>query len=319
MNEFDAIEKYFKPLTQGYSGCDNLKDDAAVLEIPQGHELVVTSDTLNEGVHFFEGEKPEHIARKALRVNLSDLAAMGATPFSYQLNIAFPQKPDENWLKAFTNALLMDQKTYGVFCSGGDTTSIEGDHLSISITALGLVTKGKALRRSGAKAGDNIILTGSVGDAYLGLKALQENLDFPKAIERYRLPRPRVHEIQGITDYVHAVADISDGYLADSKHIAVASELGTLTFLEKFVYSAEMQVALEKGLVKPLEPLCKGDDYELILAVAPKHVNTVVEHLKAQNCTPMIVGEFTSHKDEHNLLENGKRVFTDQDTGWTHF
>ncbi len=316
MNEFEIIAKYFKPLTQGH---DDLKDDAAVLEIPKGHELVVTSDTLNEGVHFFEGETPGDIARKALRVNLSDLAAMGAKPFSYQLNIAFPQKPDEAWLAAFTKALMQDQKTYGIFCSGGDTTYIKGECLSLSITALGLVPKGKALRRSGAKAGDFMVLSGPIGDAYLGLKALRENLDFPKAIERYRLPQPKVLEIKGITEYINAAADISDGFLADSGHICAASELGSITILENFVYSAEMQVALKEELIKPLEPLCKGDDYELVLAVPPKHVKKVIEHLESQNCSPMVVGEFTGNKDEHALIEKEKRVFTDQDTGWTHF
>ena len=318
MNEFDLIEQYFKPLTQGH---DDLKDDAAVLEIPKDHELVVTSDTLNEGVHFFEGETPENIARKSLRVNLSDLAAMGAKPFSYQLNLAL-NKPDKKWLAAFTKTLLEEQKYYGIFCSGGDTTSIKGGLLSLSITALGIVPKGKALRRSGAKDGDLIIITGPVGDAYLGLCALKNNIDpskYPKAIERYRLPRPRILEIQGITEYIHAAADISDGFLADLGHICEASSLWSITKLDNFVYSQEMQAALGEGLVKPLEPLGKGDDYELVLAVPPKHAKTVMEHLKAQNCTPMIIGEFTGDQEKQALMENEKKVFAGPDTGWTHF
>ncbi|MGB4058336.1 MAG: AIR synthase related protein, partial [Alphaproteobacteria bacterium] len=133
MNEFETIARYFKPLTEGR---DALLDDAAVLSVPPGFELVVTSDTLNAGTHFMADAAAGDIARKALRVNLSDLAAMGARPFAYQLNIAFPARPSEGWLAEFTSALMDDQKTFGIFCSGGDTTTILGA-FSISITAMG--------------------------------------------------------------------------------------------------------------------------------------------------------------------------------------
>ena len=131
MDEFAAIEKYFAPLTMGREEAAGLQDDAAVLAVPEGCELVVTSDTLNEGVHFIEGEAPDVIARKALRVNLSDLAAMGAKPLCYQLNIAFPKPPEGAWLKAFSGALLEENRLYDVFCSGGDTTGIKSEGLSI--------------------------------------------------------------------------------------------------------------------------------------------------------------------------------------------
>lgn len=312
MNEFGIIENFFKPLSQGH---DELQDDAAVLEIPQGHELVVTSDTLNEGIHFPEGEAPENIAHKALRVNLSDLAAMGAKPLSYQLNIAFPTKPSEEWLQSFTNALLEDQKTYGIFCSGGDTTSIKGDHLSISITALGLVPKGKALRRSGAKDGDKIIVTGFIGDAYLGLKALRENLDFPKAIQRYKKPEPRICEIQEIIPYINAAADISDGFLADAQHIAKASKLGMNIDTSTIKFSGEVETAIAQNIMTKKQAITGGDDYELILAVSPEHTKEVLKYLEDQNLKPFIAGDFRGRTGKFTRNE----AEIDKDSGWTHF
>ena len=192
MNEFEMIERYCVPLTRGHAGTDALRDDAAVLGIPSDRELIVTSDTLNEGVHFPEGEDPAFIAHKSLRVNLSDLAAMGADPLSYSLNVAFPEKPAESWLSTFSKALQEDNTRFDIFCAGGDTTSIKGGYLSISVTAFGTVPKGTAVRRSGAKAGDVLLVTGPVGDAVLGLKALRGGLEtaYPCAVERYRMPQP---------------------------------------------------------------------------------------------------------------------------------
>ena len=226
MSEFEVIAKYFAPLTMGRDGSAGLCDDAAVVCVPDGHELVVSSDTLNEGVHFLEGCDPADIAHKALRVNLSDLAAMGAEPLCYQLNIAFPEAPSDGWLAAFTGALMDDQKTYGIYCSGGDTTSIKGGFLSVSITVMGSVPKGRAVRRGGAKAGDLIILSGAVGDAVLGLQVLCEGLErdeYAGAVARYLRPEPRCACASLLRGFAHAAIDISDGLLADLGHVAAAS------------------------------------------------------------------------------------------------
>ena len=270
MSEIEIIEDYFARLTMGHEGTDGLKDDAAVLDIPDGHELVVTSDTLNEGVHFLEGESPENIAYKALRVNLSDLAAMAATPLCYQLNIAFPEEPKDQWLKAFGDALYDDNKAFNVYCSGGDTTGIKGDRLSISITAIGTVPKGKAVRRSGVQKGDVIIITGPLGDAALGLKVLQEGLDqepYKHAVERYHVPEPRLG-IEDITrKYVNAAADISDGVMIDLMRIHRASGFGADVDLAKIEFSDEVCKAIDNKVMSIEEAIKGGDDYELILAV----------------------------------------------------
>ncbi len=309
MNEFDIIAKYFRPLTNG----DMLQDDAAILEIPAGRELVITSDTLNAGTHFLEDESPANIAHKALRSNLSDLAAMGADPLCYQLNLAFPQKPSEDWFAAFTKALITDQKLFGVYCSGGDTTSIKGDYLSISITALGLVPKGKALRRGGAKEGDLVMLTGPIGDAFLGLKSLRNDLDYPNAINRYRTPHPRLQSAD-IRDHIHAASDVSDGLLADLSHIAVASGLAADLHIDKFVFSGNVQHAFAKSIITPLQALAGGDDYELVLAVPLEHEKTILETFP----NAFTIGTFKTGQGVRIFDEKGTDI-TPKTKGWTHF
>ena len=301
MNEFDIIAKYFAPL-----GKDGFKDDAAVLQIPAGHELVVTSDTLNEGTHFWVGEAPEFIAHKALRVNLSDLAAMGAEPFCYQLNIAYPQKSDAAWLEKFTSALAADQKEFGIFCSGGDTTSINGP-LSISITALGLVPAGKAVKRSGAKAGDTIVLSGPVGDAWIGLEVLRGNLKLenPEAfLNAYRKPMPQTKIAASVRAYAHAAADVSDGLIADFMHIAAASNLAAVIEVERIPVSPE---ALKFAKLEDL--VSGGDDYQLVLAVPP-------ENLAHLDFPHHIIGRFEA--GEVALRFEGQKLALKQ-TGWSHF
>lgn len=306
MNEFSIIEKYFAPL-----GRDGFKDDAAVLQIPSGHELVVTSDTLNEGVHFWEGEDAAFIARKALRVNLSDLAAMGADPFCYQLNIAYPQKPTERWLQKFTDALAADQKEFDIFCSGGDTTSINGPlSLSISITALGLVPRGKAVKRSGAKDGDVAVLTGPIGDAWIGLEVLRGNIK-PAHPERYlnayRAPVPQIKIAANVRTHAHAGADISDGLIADLGHICKASNIGAMIELAKIPFSPH---ALELASAQQL--ITGGDDYQLVLAVPPAQ-------LSALDFPHHVIGRFEAGRQGVVVMDKDGQPLSFSSAGWQHF
>lgn len=309
MTEFDMIARYFRPLTSG----DALQDDAAVLSIPHGYELVITSDTLNAGTHFLETESAQNIAHKALRANLSDLAAMGASPLCYQLNLAFPEKPSEAWLSRFTSALATDQAEFGIYCSGGDTTSILGPYLSISITTLGLVPVGKALRRSGARGGDLVMVTGPVGDAYLGLKSLHKALDYPEAIARYRRPMPRLQSAE-LRDYIHAAADISDGLLADLTHICTASGLGAKIHLSQFTFSPEIQDAMTKDIITPAQAIIGGDDYELTLAVPPENEAAV----RAVFPDAMTVGHFSAGAGV-TVFNHNKTPIKFESQGWSHF
>lgn len=321
MNEFDIIAKYFVPLTMGRVGSAGLKDDGAVVSVPAGHELVVTSDTLNEGVHFLEGEHPANIAHKALRVNLSDLAAMGADTLCYQLNLAFPEKPSPEWLEAFTGALLEDQKAYGIYCSGGDTTTIKGGYLSVSITAMGSVPLGKAVRRGGARDGDVVILSGAVGDAVLGLRVLQGGLDsgvYSGAVERYRRPQPRNVCAGILREYAHACADVSDGLLADVGHIGAASGLGVKLDVSAMELSAEVQKAMAAGIITLEDVLSGGDDYELVMAVAPEKGDEFMFLLRKVGLFPVKIGFFLPSVDGVNVC-NGAIPIEIGRRGWSHF
>ncbi len=302
MNEFDIIAKYFQLLSEEKVSFDN---DAAVLEIPEGHELVVTSDTLNAGTHFFADALPGDIACKALRVNVSDLAAMGAKPFCYQLNLALPSKPSEEWFKEFTSALINDQKAFGIFCSGGDTTSIDGP-LSISITAMGLVEKGKAWKRSGAKVGDDIVLSGPVGDAWIGLEVLRGRLKTDHDeffVEKYYKP-----EVEFLSDPVHAAIDVSDGLIADLTHICKSSGIGAHIKVEDIQFSDQARVLIESQAVSVEQLLTGGDDYRLLMAVPQGHTIAGAQ----------IIGRFTKESGVNVYDKNGGKLQF-QHTGWSHF
>jgi thiamine-monophosphate kinase len=308
MNEFDVIEKYFLPLAP--RGLDN---DAAVLDIPPGRELVVTSDTLNAGTHFPADASAADIAHKGLRVNLSDLAAMGADPYAYQLNLAFPQKPEANWLEKFTAALVADQEAFGIFCSGGDTTRINGP-LSISITALGLVPAGQALTRSGAQDGDLIFLSDAVGDALIGLRVLQSEIETADADHfkaAYFKPRPRLDLAENLRAHAHAAIDVSDGLVADLAHICRGSGLAAHVDLTKIPFSAPAQTLLDSGLVSHADLLTGGDDYVLLFAVP-------------ENKAPLfpqshIIGRFQAGDPAVHIRDLSGAAMSFSSTGWTHF
>lgn len=333
MNEFDIIADYFRILTMGRAECAGLQDDAAVLTIPPGRELVVSTDTLNAGTHFLKNEAPENIARKALRVNLSDLAASGADPLCYQLSIAYPQKPQAEWLKAFTGALLEDQKIFGIFCSGGDTTSIHGGVLSISMTVLGTVPAGKALRRGGARAGDAVVLTGSVGDAALGLRAVWNGREaaYPAAVARHRLPLPRLALAEAVRQHAHAAVDISDGLLADLGHICEASHLGAEIRLAgdgegagtathpALAFSDEVCTALLGAEMKMEDVLSGGDDYELVLAVPPDHLAPLLAGLQKLSIPAQVIGRFVAGAPGVRVLDSAGTQLTLKAHGWQHF
>lgn len=290
----------------GQAGSCALTDDAAVIDIPAGYELVVTSDTLNAGTHFFVNSPPEMVAHKALRTNLSDLASMGATPLSYQLNLAFPDKPSDAWLAAFTKALLKDQERYNIYCSGGDTTAIKGA-LSISITALGLVKKGQSWRRANAQDGDRIILTDYVGDAWIGLQILLEQLnteDNDYFINRYYMPPIK---FINNNNSINAGVDISDGLFADIRHMCTASNLGAHIALESIPFSPQAQKLLRQNLVSPEQLAAGGDDYALALAFSGTRHDFYE------------IGYFSKDIKDLAITKNGQKTDITQKSGWTHF
>jgi len=264
--EFAVIERYFRPLAAGRPGALNLADDAALLDLEPGWRLVVTADALVGGVHFLDTESANRIARKALRVNLSDLAAMGARPLAYFLTIAFPNWIDEPWLADFAHGLAADQDEFAIALMGGDITATPGP-LTLSITALGQVEKGRALLRGGARSG--------VGDAALGLKALKGEMETLPAghraylIDRCRLPRPRLALGRALAEagLATAAVDVSDGLAADLGHICEASGCGAVLEAARVPLSAAAAAALEADPNLRSTVLTGGEDFELLVTV----------------------------------------------------
>lgn len=262
--EFDLIARHFRPLA-GPGGL-GLRDDAAVLMPPAGRELVLTADAMVGGVHFLPDDPPDLIGRKLLRVNLSDLAAKGAVPLAYLMTVSAPRGTPDAWFAGFAAGLAADQAEYGVSLLGGDTTSTPGP-ISLSLTIIGHVAPGTAVHRFGAKAGDEIWVTGTIGDGALGLAVAQGRLADPTGylLDRYRLPRPRVGlAIRGIAS---AGMDVSDGLVQDLGHICRASELAATLDADAVPLSEPARAAGPDWFATCLTG---GDDYEVLVAVPPE-------------------------------------------------
>ena len=262
--EFELIRRFLAPLATA-AGAGGLEDDAALLDTPEGQRLAVTTDTMVEGVHFPPDGPPDLIARRLLRTNLSDLAAMAARPEGYLLNLALPERIDDPWLEGFAAGLAADQELFGLSLFGGDTVGTPGA-LTLTVTAFG--SAASPVRRSGARPGDLVFVTGPIGDGYFGLKAVRGELVAPRLAERYWLPSPRFGAAEGAT----AAADISDGLVADLGHICRASGVGAAIDLEAVPLSAEVAVL---GPQARLDALVGGDDYELVLT-ARKHTGAPI-------------------------------------------
>lgn len=273
-SEFEIIERYFAPLAS--PAALDLKDDAACFTPQPGRDLIVSKDVLVADRHFFPNDAPEDIAFKALSVNVSDLAAKGATPQHYLLGLILPkQYADHHWLKGFAKGLGEAQKTYGIQLVGGDTVSTEGP-LCLSITAIGYVAEGAMIRRSGARIGDDIYVSGTLGDAALGLRAIkagQGQLD--QFYKRYHRPNARHALGKALLGIASAAADVSDGLLADARHICVASGVGARIFQTKLPLSKDAVDAIEQD--EMLWPLVftGGDDYEIVFTARPDRAGAV--------------------------------------------
>jgi thiamine-monophosphate kinase len=271
-DEFEDIARLFRPLTWGAPEALGLLDDAAVIPSRPGFDLVVTKDAMVEGVHFLPEDAPEMVARKLLRVNLSDLAAKAAAPYAYFLSVAWPKHYDAPARAAFAAGLALDQAAFGLTLLGGDTVSTPGP-LTVSATMLGWVENGAMVRRGGAAPGDVVLVTGYIGDGGLGLKAARGELSGlePEMIDylagRYRLPEPRVGLREVLAREASASADVSDGIVADAGHIGAASGVAIQIDLERLPLSpaAKAWVATQPSAVDALAELAgAGDDYEVV-------------------------------------------------------
>jgi thiamine-monophosphate kinase len=279
LDEFERIARFFAPLAA--PGALGLRDDVALVPGPPGEEYVLKTDAIVEGVHFFPDDPPAQIAQKLLRVNLSDLAGKGAVPLGYLLMTALPPSRDEAWLAAFAQGLAADQATYGIGLLGGDSVATAGP-VTLSIAAIGKVAAGRAVLRHGARPGDLIFVSGTIGDAALGLDALRGSLDaLPAAlraslIERYRLPQPRLAQGRRLVGIAHAMMDVSDGLVADLRHLAQASGVGAVIEAARLPLSAAARAALAADPARLTMPLTGGDDYELLFTASPEAEESIV-------------------------------------------
>ena len=267
ISEFALIQRFFtRQRVINSSTHLGIGDDCALLSIPEGFELAVTTDTMVENVHFFAGADPELLGHKLLAVNLSDLAAMGAKPISVTLALTLP-KVDENWLTAFARGFLNLAERYSVDLIGGDTTS---GPLTLTVQAMGLVPKGQALMRSAARPGDFIYMTGCLGDAGLGLKIKRgyRCADPEAALTRFNQPEPQVEAGQSLIGIAHACIDLSDGLAGDLGHILEQSQVGACLDWDALPLSNAV-LAYINDTGDWSMPLTAGDDYELCFTVSP--------------------------------------------------
>ena len=311
-SEFSLIADLFAPLATSKAAL-GLTDDVALLRPRAGHELVLTTDAIIAGVDFFANDPPDTVAQKALRVNLSDLAAKGAAPFGYLLTLCLPKRINEKWLRAFTRGLARDQKTFGISLLGGDMSSTQGP-LTISVTALGYVPKGRAILRRGAKLGDLVFVSGTIGDSGGGLSALKTKQRAPFLIDRYRVPQPRVALGRALRGIASAALDVSDGLLADLGHLADVSNVHVAVAAGRVPLSP----ALRKAGGDVVAAVTAGDDYEIAFT-APRAKRAKVFAAAKTSNTPMTeIGWVMKGRGVALIGADGKPMKVAK-KGWEHF
>jgi thiamine-monophosphate kinase len=320
MDEFRIIAEIFAPLAG--EGALGLTDDAALIAARPGFDLVVTTDAVAEGTDFFAFDPADLVARKALRVNLSDLAAKGAVPHGYLLNVALPHSVTADWLKVFAAGLEQDQKDYGIALLGGDTARTEGP-LSIAITAFGFVPEGRMPRRSGARIGDDVYVTGTIGDSGGGLAifrrethALTESQrDFLTG--RYRLPAPPVALAPALPHFASAAVDISDGLVADLNHVARASGVTLAIDAAAIPRSDALRVFWGETAEAILRAATAGDDYQIAFTAPPSRRDAVMTAARDVAVTVTRIGR--AEAGEGVVLRWDGQVLAVPRPGYRHF
>jgi thiamine-monophosphate kinase len=314
-SEFDLIARHFAPLAPPTAF--GLLDDAALLRVPAGQELVVTKDALVAGVHFFPDDPPGAIAAKALRVNLSDLAAKGAVPAGFLLGLALPADWRADWLEAFAAGLAAEVARYGCPLYGGDTVRAAGG-LTLSITAFGLVPAGAMVPRAGARPLDRLVVTGSIGDAALGLQLRLGRLDAlspalapdhrAHLTDRYLLPQPRTALAEGLRRHAHAAMDISDGFVGDLTKLVALAGLGAVVQVDEVPLSVAVRGALRADASLLESALTGGDDYEILAAVPAASLPGLQAAADAAGIPLQVVGTCTDRGLPLRFVQDGRDV-----------
>jgi len=315
-SEFALIKKYFSQLTPiNQSVALGIGDDAAILNLPLNKQLVVSVDTLVEGRHFFKEADAFDLGYKSLAVNLSDMAAMGAEPHCFTLALCLPEI-DQTWLKPFSLGLASLAKQFNLTLIGGDTTK---GPKTISIQILGFIESNQAILRQGAKVGDNLYVTGTLGDAGFALQQLLAKKKPSKEIQnRLDRPTPRVEIGLALTEIAHAMIDISDGFAADLRHLCQASQCGATIFLNQLPLSPTLQkeIAFSKDWTFPLSG---GEDYELCFSADNKFHKEIQLLSSKYRVKISRVGRITKNKTVNFMQADNTRYTIKQSFGFDHF
>jgi len=316
--EFSLIARHFLPLAG--EGALDLSDDAAILDVPPGRQLVLAADAMVAGVHFLPDDPADTIGRKLLRVNLSDLAAMGAAPLGYLMTTAFTKGTDDAWIAGFAAGLAEDQRVFGITALGGDTVATPGP-TSLSLTILGTVVPGRAIRRAGARAGDDVWVSGTIGDGALGLRVLRGELDDATGhlARRYRLPEPRLALGQAVADTVHAGMDVSDGLVQDLGHLCRAARCGAEIDAAAVPLSAAAAALVARDAALLPIALTGGDDYELLFAAAPGAATAVQDAARVAGVPVTRIGRMVEGAAEVAVRGADGRALALTRGGWSHF
>ena len=321
LGEFERIRRFFAPLA-GPGGL-GLVDDAALIDCAPGKRLVVTADAIVSGVHYLLDDPPDLVARKLLRVNLSDLAAMGARPLHYVLTTALPAELGPEWLAHFAEGLAEDQRCYGIDLLGGDSVGTRGPAV-LSLTAIGEVAAGQEIRRSGAQQGDLVWVSGTIGDAFLGLDLLRgaypdlasEHRDY--LVRRFHLPEPRTELGPRLCGIARAMIDVSDGLLADLGHICETSRAAAIVELALLPLSPAARAIVEGDPGIRARLSVAGDDYELLFA-APADAAETIAALSLRLGVPITrIGRIDVGTGVRLLNAAGHRIPLEA-TGYRHF
>jgi thiamine-monophosphate kinase len=319
--EHSLIARYFRPLATD-AGALGLIDDAAYLRCDD-NDLVVTTDAIVEGVHFLPDDPPAGIARKALRVNLSDLAAKGAVPAGFLLTLAL-RTVDADWLTPFAGALGEDAASFACPLLGGDTVSTPGP-LMISITAFGRVAKGRMVRRDGARVGDTVMVTGSIGDAALGLDVLTRGVEAGDEaarnylVGRYREPRPRSALAIAVRDHASAAMDVSDGLAGDLAKLCAASGVSAIIEATRVPLSAPARGIVEAGRAPLDRLLTGGDDYEILFTIAENQREGFMRMAEQAGIAATAIGTIVQGSVAPRFVDDRGQPMTLSSTAYSHF
>jgi thiamine-monophosphate kinase len=321
------IARFFGPLAT-HPGALGLTDDAAALEPPPGHDLVLKTDAIVGNVHFLPDDPPDAIARKALRVNLSDLAAKGAWPLGFLLALAIPPEIEESWLQAFSDGLKVDCEEFNVPLFGGDTDRTNGP-VTVAVFVLGAVPRGTMVRRSGARPGDAILVTGTIGDGALGLRLRQEpalaarwaltEADAGHLRARYRIPEPRLTLAEGIRTHASASMDVSDGLIGDLAKLCRVSGVSAEIEADRVPLSAGARAALraDAALIEPV--LTGGDDFDSLCTIAPDRLASFLSAAKAVDVPVAQIGHVVGGTRPPVVRDRNGRVLAFTRSSFSHF